>query len=465
MAVKNLFIKYFPFILIIVTFILYSSLGGPITGDGEVRFQSLMNLLSTGHFDNSKYSFIMPIFSIPFVLLDSLIGFFTHNNHHFFAKRFNLFLLFSSFIPLYFLLKKFLSQNKIQVFFLFILFSNMISGNIFNYYGEMFTIVTTTIGIILLINPLNNKYSNLITYLILAIATANSPAVIIGLLLVSLLKVYETKQYRHLLMVVLAGLIIIAEDLLRRQGQSGYEGDGIHFVTSILPNTAVSGFNYPFFFGFISIIFSFGKGLIFHFPMLVMLPVFIFLIKGKNENETIENKILNENIFFKKFLLYSLLYTFGLILVYSKWWAWYGGWIWGPRFFAYLSLPMAALSCYFIFYLPKKFIYTTVFLFLSLISFWVSFNGLSFWGQAQDQLKICQSYQYEFLCWYTPQFSALWNPFVSSSHYRLNSPNLTVLILHIIAFIYLFKDHIIIFYKSSVVFLQKFSKDIKLFKF
>ena len=34
-----------------------------------------------------------------------------------------------------------------------------------------------------------------------------------------------------------------------------------------------------------------------------------------------------------------LVFTAGLVLVYSKWWAWYGGLAWGPRFFLFAAVP------------------------------------------------------------------------------------------------------------------------------
>src|SRR5260370_40624044 len=41
------------------------------------------------------------------------------------------------------------------------------------------------------------------------------------------------------------------------------------------------------------------------------------------------------------YLIYTLWIRFlvGLVLVCSPWWAWYGGWFWGPRFFLFASLP------------------------------------------------------------------------------------------------------------------------------
>src|SRR4029078_4990998 len=37
----------------------------------------------------------------------------------------------------------------------------------------------------------------------------------------------------------------------------------------------------------------------------------------------------------------SVAFLAGLILVYARWWAWYGGWGWGPRFLLYAGVPSA----------------------------------------------------------------------------------------------------------------------------
>jgi hypothetical protein len=38
-----------------------------------------------------------------------------------------------------------------------------------------------------------------------------------------------------------------------------------------------------------------------------------------------------------------LLVVTGLVLVYAKWWAWYGGSSWGPCFFVFATVPASLL--------------------------------------------------------------------------------------------------------------------------
>jgi hypothetical protein len=46
------------------------------------------------------------------------------------------------------------------------------------------------------------------------------------------------------------------------------------------------------------------------------------------------------------------------------------------------------------------------------LSAWVGLNGAVF-DQRDLELCVQNTYALEFLCWYTPEFSALWHPFVS----------------------------------------------------
>src|SRR2546430_10361340 len=39
----------------------------------------------------------------------------------------------------------------------------------------------------------------------------------------------------------------------------------------------------------------------------------------------------------------TLFRSAGIVLVYGTWWAWYGGFTWGPRFLIFASLPASLL--------------------------------------------------------------------------------------------------------------------------
>ena len=97
----------------------------------------------------------------------------------------------------------------------------------------------------------------------------------------------------------------------------------------------------------------------------------------------------------------------------AKWWAWYGGGFWGPRFFLLLAFP-AALALSVCMANVKSRNELALLLVIISLSVWVGIDGVLF---GETGMEICQadSYKLELLCWYTPEFSALWRPAVQCS--------------------------------------------------
>ncbi|MCX6791864.1 MAG: hypothetical protein NT149_02400 [Candidatus Gottesmanbacteria bacterium] len=106
------------------------------------------------------------------------------------------------------------------------------------------------------------------------------------------------------------------------------------------------------------------------------------------------------------------IYLVGLILVYGKWWAWYGGWFWGPRFLLFASVPASFNLAYVLTNPSTNAKVKTFALSIALWSFWVGLSGVIF---GQTDLNICTSNNYalEHLCWYVPEFSVLFRPIVA----------------------------------------------------
>ena len=102
---------------------------------------------------------------------------------------------------------------------------------------------------------------------------------------------------------------------------SPYAND--HGATTVLPFSGRPGFSYPAFFGILGIVFSLGKGLLFYAPGL-FLPV--------------RNR-LAASLPLSKTRLVWIAVVVGMVAIYCRWWAWYGGIFYGPRFFLFASLP------------------------------------------------------------------------------------------------------------------------------
>src|SRR5260370_31468908 len=75
----------------------------------------------------------------------------------------------------------------------------------------------------------------------------------------------------------------------------------------------------------VSLSISFGKGILFFAHGLVLA-----FGRGLKALKSVRD-----------ILVTWVLYLAGLILVYGSWWAWYGGFTWGPPFLVFPSLPAA----------------------------------------------------------------------------------------------------------------------------
>src|SRR5262249_1260204 len=154
-------------------------------------------------------------------------------------------------------------------------------------------------------------------------------------------------------------------------------------------------FSYPFFFGLLSILLSFGKGLIFFAPGL-LLPVGKTLLR-------IEQR---EHLPLQRVYILWLCFLVGLILVYARWWAWYGGVVWGPRFLLFASIPASFALAIRLHYKDASFATNLFTLAVLALSVWVGIDGTVMHGVAVD-IPTCAANHYilEELCHYTPEFS------------------------------------------------------------
>ncbi len=85
-------------------------------------------------------------------------------------------------------------------------------------------------------------------------------------------------------------------------------------------------------------------------------------------------------------VMFWLWFLVGLVIVYSKWWGWYGGWCWGPRFFLFGSI-IASLALALVITEENKGVWTNVIsLSVLALSIWVGISGAAF---GQRGLEIC----------------------------------------------------------------------------
>src|SRR5207248_4240377 len=135
----------------------------------------------------------------------------------------------------------------------------------------------------------------------------NTPAAIVGVAVLAGREAFIQRRLRVIWPVIAVGLLVAAEAWIRRGSPfaSGYGGN--HGQPGLLPYSGRPGFSYPFVFGVLSILFSFGRGFMFFFPAL------LFWFDRRTRKRFTHPA--------RGILIASLLFTAALVLVYSKWWA------------------------------------------------------------------------------------------------------------------------------------------------
>ncbi|MBW2416491.1 MAG: hypothetical protein JRG76_18495 [Deltaproteobacteria bacterium] len=355
-------------------------------GDGAVRAKQLTGLLANGEIPTSKYSMIGPLVSAPLWLAGRWFSAARSWLVHFNVVLFSLALLL-----LWTLLRDLVAEEIRRRFLLILIFGSMFGMHQTDYHGEVFTALFVAVGVAALVTG-----RNVLGATALVLGVANTPATMVGLGFVAAMLCWERRQLRYLALPVAAIAVYGLESWLFRGSllASGYEN--AQGYATALPYSGRPGFSYPLFFGIVSILFSFGKGLVLYAPGL-LLPV--------------RDRLAREDG--RALVMYRLWLAFliGMILVYAKWFAWYGGDFWGPRFFLFASVPASFALAVRLAEEASSVRQGVVTLAVLGFAFWVGLSGVVF-GQRGLELCRADNYALESFCWYVPEFSALFHPFV-----------------------------------------------------
>ena len=299
---------------------------------------------------------------------------------------------------MYWLLKDRLDRSLLRRFFLILIVASMFPNHLLDYYAEVFTVMLVTVGTVAaIVGPSLVAWSG---WLLVMVGVANIAANLGALVLLVGKYVLDTKRLRYLLVIAGTLLIIGAEDWLRHGNpfNTGYGAEvGPH---TIMPYSGLPGFSNPLFFGLIGLLISSGKGLLFFTPGL-LLPV----------RRTLRR--LGEACNLNLYGLYLLwiAYVIGLLLVYAQWWSWQGGWFWGPRFILMASVPASFALAVRLHDREGSLLVNLLTFGIFCLSLWVGIDG-AVYGMKQLAPYCLNSRIETPLCYYTPEFSALWHPFV-----------------------------------------------------
>ncbi|HEX9037344.1 MAG TPA: hypothetical protein VF808_10180 [Ktedonobacterales bacterium] len=368
-----------------------------IGGDAARRYAALTALLTGKGAGATKYSLLGPIFAAPLWWLGAWVA-----TPQAGVGWFNTLVFGLGLLGLYLVLRRHVEGRLLRAFLLLFTLASMVPYHLTQFYGEVFTASLMAVGLSAAVLSARAG-GRLAGWGLAALGVANTPATIVGLAVVAIQRMWARRAARHGLAVVAALALIAATNLLQRGSltNTGYQTDyGAH---SLMPFAGIPGFSYPLLLGLLSVLLSFGKGLVFYAPGL-------FLPVRKRMRRLIETGLLSSGVW----TVYTLWigFTVGLIVVYSKWWAWYGGWFWGPRFFLFACAPASfALALWT--QRPSARLWVNIgALGVLALSTWVGINGAVF---GQSGLQVCTAHFYllESYCHYSPDYSALWRPLVN----------------------------------------------------
>jgi hypothetical protein len=358
-----------------------------VAGDARLRYEVLEHFVTTGHLVSPKYSTVGPLLSLPLYLLGRALGAAKPVTAYYNA------LLFLCALPL--IWREFrdeLAAPARRMLLLLLVFASMFAHHVQRYYGEVFSALFITIGVFWL-----SRGHGLRGWAAIVLGAINSPACLVGVAGVSLCHARRTRSGLPLLGPLVAFGLIRLESLWVRGSlfDTGYNYDsGFH---TALPYSGLPNFSYPFFFGLLAILLSFGKGLVFFVPaMFLPLPA----------SAPARLRWVNWTL---------IAFVVGLILTYAKWWSWYGGWFWGPRFFLIASVPACfSLATNLLDWRNASLTRRILTAAALLLSFWVGVNGLVFRDMGLD-LCTRNFFALADYCYFVPEMSVLWHPFVDGA--------------------------------------------------
>lgn len=386
----NLLRHHFAAFVILLGAVVIAAAPVGIGNDGIVRFRSLDTLLRHGKLDNAKYSIYGPLAAAPLWYLGEAIGYPKET-----VWAFNRIVFLAAVVALWFVLRPVLPQEERVRFVAFLFFGSLFPWHMMGFFAEVFHVVCVGTGLALLALR-RDRWAAIIGGVLCVWGTANVPASVVGLAFAMCVLCWQRRRFRYLLLPAIAAVLIAIENDIRHGNplEGGYAGET--GSRTALPYSGLPGFSYPLFFGLLSVLFSFGKGLAFFTPGL-------FAKYPAGEPREVDVRLV-----YRMWLAVVV----GLVLVYGRWWAWYGGAVWGPRFFLFAALPASLVLARWTARAERHSTRANLLVLLAVaLSCWVSLNGIAFQGAGSEQFWQ-NNFELEYLTWYVPECSVLWMPFV-----------------------------------------------------
>ena len=374
-----------PALLVVGWFLLWTYESHGIEADGTFRYAALRELIEHGRWSSTSFPLVGTLFSAPLYLFGRWIG-----SPQWWVARYNLVLAAIGLPVLWRLLRTRVERRVLGGFLLLLLAGSMLTHQLSAYGAETFNVLALGVGLAAWTGG-----RQVLGGVALALGIANVPATSIGVALALGDWGIRHRRLRALLPLVGFALLWLGENWLRRGNPllTGYEYN--FGYRTLLPYSGRPNFSYPLVLGVLQLLLSFGKGLLFFAPGL-----FLVFPAARRALRPV-----------RPFQRACLWVVAGLLLVYGQWWAWYGGYSWGPRFLVFAAIPASlrlAAECT---HAPRRALALLAVLGALLLSLWGGFDGamLRFWKQ---DVCTANGYAVEAFCWDVPEFSVLVTPFI-----------------------------------------------------
>ncbi len=356
----------------------YLAMPHEINSDGLIRLETT-RAMARGEIPDAPTGLLMSALALPLYHFGDVVA------------AFNALVFLIGLAAMALLLRKHVAAHLIRRLLLLLLAASMFGHHAQLFFGEVLTAMFAAVGLVMVVVGLPVP-----GFALVMLGVVNTPAALPALFLVLIDRAKPPHRlWKAVWPTALCAAALMLEFYVRRGTPfaSGYEGD--HGARSILPYSGLPGFSNPIAFGILSILFSFGKGLALFVPGLWLL---------------FKRPVAGTPDVLRRLQRHSVWFVVGLVLVYAKWWAWPGGWFWGPRFFVFACIPASiALAIHLS---DEQAAPAAKALTIAVLgwSIWVGINGAVY---GQLDMGICNEQpDLEPHCWYTPEFSALFRPFI-----------------------------------------------------
>ncbi len=362
--------------------VLFFLLPHALKGDDWDRLNNVQQLVRDGHLTRSKFSDVQALLSAPFERIDEAFG-----SLDYLIARYNVVVVAVGTLVAFRILRGRVEEALLRRVVLVLLFASMATNLLRGYGAEVTTSVLVAVGMLGVVYGRRPSLG----WAAIVVGVVNTPGAIGGLALAALTEAARVRRLRLVLPVAAAVALVGAEAWIRRGSpfDTGYGGDV--GAPTVLPYSGRPEFSYPIVLGVLSILFSFGRGLAFYAPGL------LFFLTAETRRVVPGRRLV----------VLLLAFLAGLVLLYAKWWAWYGGISWGPRFFVFAAIPASLVLAARLRRAGESAVADAGTLAVLLLSGWVSFTGATV---DLYRLYLVCTKSLEALCWYVPDFSSLWQP-------------------------------------------------------